>query len=127
VLLLLPSPAGLFIHNLSGDCSSPSLFFFSYLFIIQIFFFPLFSLGGDQSVQGDMLIYHVPVSSPGDLHFLKQSGSWCLAARELSWFLHLTWSGDAMHGLGVWRFGVLPLLGGFSCQAYLQHLSKILL
>jgi hypothetical protein len=23
--------------------------------------------------------------------------------RELSWFLHLTWSGDAMHGLEVWR------------------------
>jgi hypothetical protein len=29
--------------------------------------------------------------------------SWCLAAWEPSWFLHLTWSGDAMLRLGVWR------------------------
>jgi hypothetical protein len=33
----------------------------------------------------------------------KQSGSWCLVVQELSWFLHLTWSGDAMWGLGMWR------------------------
>jgi hypothetical protein len=69
----------------------------------------------------------MPLSSPGGLRLPKQSGSWCLAAREPSWSLHLTWSGDAMHGLGVWRVGVLPLLGGFSCKVYLQCLSKILL
>jgi hypothetical protein len=51
VLPLLPSPAGLFIHSSSGECLSPTLwssghpaffavfsFFFSYFFIIQIFF-----------------------------------------------------------------------------------------
>jgi hypothetical protein len=44
-----------------------------------------------------------------------------------SLFLHLTWSGDAMRGLGCGGVGVLPLLGGFSCKAYLQCVSKILL
>jgi hypothetical protein len=44
-----------------------------------------------------------------------------------SWFLRLTWSGDAMHGLGCGGVKVLPLLGDFSCKVYLQCLSKILL
>jgi hypothetical protein len=34
----------------------------------------------------------------------KQDKSWRLAAREPSWFLHLTWWGDAVCGLGVWRW-----------------------
>jgi hypothetical protein len=33
----------------------------------------------------------------------KQVRSWHLAVQEPSWFLCLTWSGDAMHRLGVWR------------------------
>jgi hypothetical protein len=33
--------------------------------------------------------YHMPVSSPCGLHLPKQSGRWCLAAWELSWFLRL--------------------------------------
>jgi hypothetical protein len=33
----------------------------------------------------------------------KQVRSWCLAAQELSWFLHLTWCGDALCVLGVWK------------------------
>jgi hypothetical protein len=49
-----------------------------------------------------MLIYCVPLSSPGGLRLPKQSGSWHLVAREPSWILHLLCSGDAMHGLGVW-------------------------
>jgi hypothetical protein len=128
-LLLLPSPAGLFIHSSNGDCSPSILWssgcstlfakclfcFFSYLFIIRIVFFPLFSLGGGQSVQGAMLIYCVPLSSPGDLHLLKQSGSWHLVV----WELCLGW--------GCGGVSVLPLLGGFSCQAYPQYPSKILL
>jgi hypothetical protein len=73
-------------------------------------FFSLFSLGGDWSVQGVMLIWprvicgstmcrlaHLVVGLP------KRSGSWRLAAREPSWFLHLTLSGDAMCMLGVWE------------------------
>jgi hypothetical protein len=98
-------------------------------------FFFLFSLSGGQSVQGAMLIWprvfcgsttcclahlvvHIFPSSLG-------TGAW--QHQEPSWFLHLTWSGVAMHGLGVWRSQILPLLGGFSCKVYLQHLSKILL
>jgi hypothetical protein len=141
-----PSPAGLFIYSSVRECPSPSLwssgcpalfamclFFFSCLLIIQFGFFSLFSLGGGQSVQGTMLIWprvvcgstacrlaHMVVSSP------KQDRRWCLVAREPSWFLRLTWSGDAMHGLGVLRVRVLPLLGGFSCKVHLQRLSKIL-
>jgi hypothetical protein len=30
-----------------------------------------------------------------------------------------------MEKLGFWSVGVLPPLGGFSCQVCLQHLSKI--
>jgi hypothetical protein len=47
--------------------------------------------------------YHVPLNSPCGLHPPKQSVSWLLVAREPSWFLCLMCSGDAMHGLGVWR------------------------
>jgi hypothetical protein len=79
------------------------LFFFQLLVYYSDFFFPFFSLGGGQSVQGAMLIYHVLLSSPGDLHVPKQSGSWHLVAWEPSWFLHLSWSRDAVRGLGVWR------------------------
>jgi hypothetical protein len=43
------------------------------------------------------------LSSPGGLRLPKRSGSWHLVVPEPSWFLHLTWSGDAVHALGVWR------------------------
>jgi hypothetical protein len=66
-------------------------------------FFCSCSLGGGQSVQGVMLIYHVLLSSPGGLCLLKQSGSWHLAVWEPSWFLCLMWNRNAMHGLGVWK------------------------
>jgi hypothetical protein len=33
----------------------------------------------------------------------KQVRTWSLAVWEPSCFLCLTWLGDAMHGLGVWR------------------------
>jgi hypothetical protein len=49
-------------------------FLFSCLFIIQ-FVFSLFSLGGGQSVQRAMLIYHVPHSSPGGLSFPSSLGA----------------------------------------------------
>jgi hypothetical protein len=49
----------------------------------------------------------------------KQGRSWCLVVPESSWFLHLTWWGDAVRGWGCGDVRVLPLLGGFSCQVYL--------
>jgi hypothetical protein len=80
------------------------------LFIIQFGFFSFFPgwvsvcPGGYADLaQGCLWEYHVPLSSPGGLHLPKWSGSWCLVALKPSWFLHLTWSGDAMCGLGVWR------------------------
>jgi hypothetical protein len=33
----------------------------------------------------------------------KQVRSWCLAAWELPWFLCISWFGEAMCRLGVWR------------------------
>jgi hypothetical protein len=56
----------------------------------------------------------------------KQVWSRCLAVHELSYFLSVTWCGEALYGLGVQGIEVLILLGGFfSCQAWLQCLSKI--
>jgi hypothetical protein len=119
---LLTSLAGLFIYSLCGKCPSPTvqssghpalfamcLFFFSCLFIIQLGFFSFFSLGGGQSVQGAMLICpRVVCGSTTCCSVLllcssKQVKSWCLVAWEPSWFLRLTWCGDAMCGLGVWK------------------------
>jgi hypothetical protein len=115
-LPLLPSLAGLFIYSSCEECPSSSLqssvrpalfvtciFFFSSLFIIQLYFFS----PGQGSVcpgcyadlsQGVLrAAYLLTWWSP------KQGRSWCLAAWEPFWFLCLTWCGDAMHGLGVWR------------------------
>jgi hypothetical protein len=136
MLPLLPSLAGLFIYN-SVRVSPPHLLFYVsfllLLLIIQFFsFFPGWGSvcpGGYADLsQGCLWEYHVPLSSPCGLHLPKWSGLWCLAAaREPSWFLCLTWSGNVTCGLGVWRIKVLPLLSGFSCKVYLQRLSKILL
>jgi hypothetical protein len=70
--------------------------------------FSLFSLGWGQSSQGAMLMWpRVFCGSTACclvllvVCFSQASRSWPLAVREPSWFLRLTWSGDAMHGLGV--------------------------
>jgi hypothetical protein len=55
----------------------------------------------------------------------KQVWSWCLAAREPSWFLSVIWCGEALNGLGAKFVGVLLLLVVFFCQVWLQCLSKI--
>jgi hypothetical protein len=93
------------VSGAQGAMSSVlNVFFFSATCLLfRLVFFPLFYLGGDQSVQGAMLIYRVPLSSTGGLCLRKQSGSWRLVAREPSWFLRLMWSGDAVYGLEVWR------------------------
>jgi hypothetical protein len=74
-------------------------------------------------VQGCLWEYHVLLSLPCGLRLPQWSGHWHLAAREPSWFLYLTWSGNAMHRVGVWRSGSW----WFSCKVYFQCLSKILL
>jgi hypothetical protein len=35
------------------------------------------------------------------------------------------WHGEALYGLGVQGDKILILLGPFTCQVWLQHLSKI--
>jgi hypothetical protein len=76
--------------------------------------------------QGCLWEYCMLLRSPGGLRLPKRSGSWCLAAREPSWFLHLTWTGDAVSGLGCGGVRILSLLSGFSCKVYHPPLSKIL-
>jgi hypothetical protein len=95
-------------------CSGrPALFamcLFCYCLLFR-FFFSLFfpgwwsvCLGGYADLaQGCLWEYHMPLSSPCGLRLPKRSGSWRLVAWEPSWFLLLTWSRDAMCGLGVWR------------------------
>jgi hypothetical protein len=80
------------------------------LFIIQFFFFSLFSLGGSQSVQGAMVIWPRVVCGSTACRLAnlvvcisRASGSWRLVVQEPSWFLRLPWSGDTMCGLVVWR------------------------
>jgi hypothetical protein len=54
--------------------------------------------------QGCLWEYHVPLSSPCGLRLPKLPGCRHLAAAPgLSWFLHLTWCGNALHRLEVWR------------------------
>jgi hypothetical protein len=130
VPLLLRFPAGLFIYSSMRD--SPSCLFSAQgtlpsllcvFFVIAYYSVSLFSLGRGWSVQGAMLIWPRVVcgstmllSSPCGLWLPKQSGCWCLsAAWEPSWFFWLMWSGDAMHGLGVWR-----------CQSFVSSQSFFL-
>jgi hypothetical protein len=99
----LPSP--------SFRCAGhPALFttcpFCCYCLLFSLAFF-LFSLGGGQSVQGAMLVWPRVVCGSTMCHFahlvacFSQASRSChLAAWEPSWFLHLPWSGDAMHRLG---------------------------
>jgi hypothetical protein len=91
------------------QCAPPS---FPRVFIVLIAYYSvsLFSLGGGQSVQGDMLLWPRLVcgstavlwSSPCPC-LPKPSGHRRLAAWGPSLFLHLMWSGDSLHRLEVWR------------------------
>jgi hypothetical protein len=119
VPLLLPFLASLFIYSSVRDFPSPPLqhsgrpaFFATCLFccciLFSFSFFPGWGsvcLGGYADLaQGCVWEYRMPPSSPCGLRLPKQSGSCHLeAAWEPSWFLHLMWSEDAMHRLGVWR------------------------
>jgi hypothetical protein len=104
------------------------------LLIIQFFF--LFSLGGGQSVQGPMLICPRIICGSTAYHLAHLVV--CIFPSHLGTGIW-RWS-KSPPGFSVqrevemlcagWRCGgfkVLPLLSAFSCKAYLQHLSKILL
>jgi hypothetical protein len=82
----------------------------SLLFLLLISQFLFFSQGGGLSLQGAMLLWPrlvcgstaVLLSLPC-LRLPKPSGHGWLAARGPSLFLHLTWSGDSLCWLEVWR------------------------
>jgi hypothetical protein len=118
---LLPSLAGLFIYSSregvpptpalrSSGCPAlfaVCLFFFSAACLLFSFFFYFFPGWGSvcpgsyadlsQGVPHAAYLLTWWSASP------KQVRSWCLVAQEPSWFLCLTWCGDAMCGLRVWR------------------------
>jgi hypothetical protein len=115
----------------------PSLLHVFFVFIAYYSgFFSFFPLGGGLVCPGDyadlsqdfLWEYRVPLSSLSGPCFPKLSGCCHLAsAWEASWFLHLTWSGDAMCRLEVWRSQSFASSQFFSCRVHLRHLSKILL
>jgi hypothetical protein len=86
-----------------------SFFFFPAACLLFSLFFSFFPPGWGVSLC--RLCWFVPGFSVGVLHATylltwgsaNQVRSWHLVAWEPSWFLHLMWSRDAMHGLGVWR------------------------
>jgi hypothetical protein len=82
------------------------------LFCCYCLLFSFFSLGWGSVcpggyadlAQGCLWEYRVLLSSPCGLCLPKSSGCCRLVvAQEPSWFLHLTWSGDDMLRLEVWR------------------------
>jgi hypothetical protein len=73
--------------------------------LFSFYFFPGWGLvcpGGYADLTQDCLWeYCMPLSSPCGLLLPQWFGCWHLAAAwRPSWFLHLTWSGNAMYGLG---------------------------
>jgi hypothetical protein len=98
------------VRELSGAQGAlPSLlhvfFFFSCLFIIQIFF-PWAVVSLFRGLCRFVLGFSVGVLHAAYLltwGSVKQVRSWSLAAQEPSWFLHLTLIGDDIYRLGVWR------------------------
>jgi hypothetical protein len=104
----LPLPHSLVLRVLHPLCY---VSFLLLLLIIPFFFSPGWESvcpgGYADLAQGCLWEYCVLLSSPCP-HLPKWSGCWRLAAREPSWFLHLMWSGDVMHRLGVWRSQSFP-------------------
>jgi hypothetical protein len=124
--LLAPSP---FSGALKAPCLSAA-FPFQFLVYYSVFFY-----GAGVSLSGGLcwFIPGVAVWVPHAVYLLtccsashKQIWSWHLAVRVPSWFLSIkTRCGEALYG---WGFVVLEFclfLVVFSCQVWLQHLSKI--
>jgi hypothetical protein len=115
VLPLLPSPAGL-LWGIPPplQCSGHPTLFATCLFCCYCLLFSFFPFspgwgsvcpgGYADLAQGCLWEYHMLLSSSCGLHLPKLSGCWHLeAVWEPSWFLCLTWSGDALCRLEVWR------------------------
>jgi hypothetical protein len=93
----------------STQCAPPS-FLHVLIVLIAYYSISLFTPGGGQSVQGAMLLWPrlvcrstaVLQSSPGP-RLPKPYGRGRLAAPGPSLFLRLTWSGDSLRQLEVWR------------------------
>jgi hypothetical protein len=128
-----PCTSPLLLCVLRPPCPLCSMFFFSFLFIIQGFFF-FCRAGGGQSVQEAMLVYTKGGCGNITCHLFahllvcwmspKEVSSQSLAAWEPSCFLGVTRHREALYRLGV--LGVEAfLLVLFFCQVLLQHLSKI--
>jgi hypothetical protein len=101
----LPLPP---LSALRVPCPLCYMSFLLLLLIIQFFFFfpgwgSVCPGGYADLAQGCLWEYHMLLSSPCGPRLPKPSGCCRLAAWEPSWFLHLTWSGDAMRRLEVWR------------------------
>jgi hypothetical protein len=95
-------------------CPGCPALFATCLFVVIVYysivfsFFPEWGLvcpgGYADLAHGCLWEYCVPLSSPCGPRLPKPSGHCHLAAaQEHFWFLHLTWSGDAMRRLEVWR------------------------
>jgi hypothetical protein len=109
--LLLPACEGFPLPSLQHS-GLPALFamclFCCYCLLFSFSFFPGWGSvcpgGYADLAQGSLWEYLVPLSSPCGPHLPKPSGRCHLAAaQEPSCFLYLMWSGDAMHGLEMWR------------------------
>jgi hypothetical protein len=113
---------GLFIYSSVRDFPSPPFgaqgtppSLLCVFFVVIVYYSVFFSFfpgwgsvcpGGYAAdlAQGGLCKYCVPLSSPCGLLLPKLPGCWRLAAAPgPSWFLCLTWSGDAMRGVEVWR------------------------
>jgi hypothetical protein len=108
------------------------------VFIVLIAYYSvsLFSLGGGQSVQGAVLIWPKVVCRSTVCRLANLVV--CVLPSHLDagiWWWHRIPPGFYIQhevemlcvGWGCGGVKVLPLLSGFSCNVYLQHLSKILL
>jgi hypothetical protein len=132
----LPTLAGLFIYSLcrclplpiSPELKAPCpLCYMSFSVPCLLFSFFFFCRAGINLSRG--LCWFTPGVAVGVLcatHLLtcwsappKQAMSQCLSAQEPSWLLRVLWHAVAMCVLEF------CLIGSFSCQVWLQHLSKI--
>jgi hypothetical protein len=106
----------------------PTCLYCSYCLLVSFFLFP----SGGRSVQGTMV--HWPRLVCGSNTVLRSSPCQCLPklsgrgwleARGRSLFLRLTWSGDSLRWMEVWRGQSIAYFGDFAFNVCLQCLSKI--
>jgi hypothetical protein len=105
-LFTVPGEIPLPLFGAQGSPLSLQRVFIVLLLITQFLFFPWWGSvcpGGGGLAQGCLWKYCEPLSSPCP-RLPKRSGRGRLAvAWEPSWFRRLTWSGDSLRRLEVWR------------------------